>query len=124
MYEKIDRYIRKLIEESSSKATAWNMERVREGKPAVWNYIDGCMLNALLEMAQITGDERFSAFVEGFIDSFVSEDGTIRTFQPEKQTLDDINEGRVLFPLYRMTGKEKYRRAIQVMKKAAQGTAF
>lgn len=118
MYQKINDYVLHLIRTSSPEKTAWNIERARQGLPATWNYIDGCMLNALLEMAQITGDGRFSAFVEGFIDSFVSEDGTIRTFQPEKQTLDDINEGRVLFPLYRMTGKEKYRRAIQVMKKA------
>ena len=41
-----------------------------------------------------------------------------RTFQAEKQTLDDINEGKVLFPLYRMTGKKKYRRAMDTLQNA------
>lgn len=33
------------------------------------------------------------------------------TYNREKYNLDDINEGRVLFRLYEMTGKEKYRLA-------------
>lgn len=118
MYKKIDSYVLGLIEQSSPEKTAWNIERVRQGKPASWNYIDGCMLTALLEIARITGDTRYSDFVERFVDSFVGEDGSIRTFDAGKQTLDDINEGRVLFPLYEMTGKEKYRRAADKLKAA------
>ena len=111
MYEQIDAYIRRLVRESSPQRTAWNMERVRQGKPAHWNYIDGCMLNALLTLSEITGEAVFADFVETFVDSFVGEDGTIRTYDPAKYNLDDINEGRVLFPLYRKTGREKYRLA-------------
>ncbi len=120
MVQKINDYVLHLIAHSSPEKTAWNIERARQGLPATWNYIDGCMLGALLEMGRITGDRRYSDFVEGFIDSFVSEDGAIRTFQKEKQTLDDINEGKVLFPLYRMTGKEKYRRAMENLRQALQ----
>ena len=111
MYEQIDAYIRRLVRESSPQRTAWNMERVRQGKPAHWNYIDGCMLNALLTLSEITGEAVFADFVETFVASFVGEDGTIRTYDPAKYNLDDINEGRVLFPLYRKTGREKYRLA-------------
>ena len=111
MYELIDAYIRRLVRESSLERTAWNMERVRQGKPAHWNYIDGCMLNALLTLSDITGDPLYGDFVETFVDAFIAEDGTIRTYDAAKYNLDDINEGRVLFPLYQRTGKEKYRRA-------------
>ena len=111
MYEQIDAYIRRLVRESSPERTAWNMERVRQGKPAHWNYIDGCMLNALLTLSEITGEAFFADFVETFVDSFVGMDGTIRTYDPAKYNLDDINEGRVLFPLYKRTGNEKYRLA-------------
>ena len=111
MYEMIDRYIQRLVAESSAERTAWNMERVREGKPANWNYIDGCMLNSLLSMSEITGDGQYADFVERFIDSFIGDDGTIRTYQPEKFNLDDINEGRVLFAVWERTQKEKFRLA-------------
>ena len=120
MYGKIDSYVLHLIQQSSPEKTAWNIERVRQGKPASWNYIDGCMLTALLEMARILGDSRYSDFVESFVDSFIGEDGTIRTWEKEKQTLDDINEGRVMFPLYAMTGKEKYRLAAERLHAALQ----
>ena len=118
MYTQIDRYVLSLVEHSSVDKTAWNIERVRQGKPASWNYIDGCMLVALLEMSSLTGDKRYSDFVESFVDSFIGTDGSIRTWQPEKQTLDDINEGRVLFPLYHKTGKGKYRLAAECLHEA------
>ncbi len=114
-HTKIDTYILGLIRQSGPEYTAWNMEKVRAGKKADWNYIDGCMITALLEIAHITGNSEYFSFAEGFIDHFVREDGSILTFKPEKYNLDDINEGRVLFELYDRTGKEKYRRAAEYL---------
>ena len=116
VYEQIDAYVRRLMEQSTPQRTVWNVERLRQGKSADWNYIDGCMLTALLSMAEITGDTRYFAFTERFVDSFIGEDGTIRTYDAGKYNLDDINEGRVLFPLYEQTGKEKYRKAAAVLR--------
>ena len=115
MYEAIDRYVLSLIERSTPERTAWNVEKLRQGKPADWNYIDGCMITALLSMWEITGDGRYFDFAERFIDAFVAADGTIRTYDPDKRSLDDINEGRVLFELYARTGKEKYKKAAQYL---------
>ena len=116
MYEQIDAYILRLIEESTPERTVWNVEKLRQGKPADWNYIDGCMITALLSIAEITGDARYFDFAEGFIDSFVSEDGTIRTYDESKYNLDDVNEGRVLFELYDRTHKEKYKKAAAALR--------
>lgn len=126
MYEQIDRYVLSLIEQSSPERTAWNIEKIRQGKPTDWNYIDGCMMTALLSMSQITGDPHYAEFAESFIDAFVQEDGSIRTFSPEKHSLDDVNEGRVLFDLYARTGKEKYRKAADFLSRqlAAQPRTF
>lgn len=118
MYEAIDRYVFSLIERSTPERTVWNIEKARQGIPTNWNYIDGCMITALLAMSDITGDNRYFDFARTFIDAFVSEDGAIRTFDAEKHTLDDINEGRVLFRLYQKTGMEKYQRAAQTLKDA------
>lgn len=111
MYEQIDAYVLRLIEESTPERTVWNVEKLRQGKPADWNYIDGCMLTALLAMAEITGEKRYFDFVEGFVDSFIAGDGAIRTYDESKYNLDDVNEGRVLFELYDKTKKEKYKKA-------------
>lgn len=110
-YGRIDAYVLRLVEESTPERTAWNLEKLREGKPVAWNYIDGCMLTCLLELSRITGEPRFADFVRTVGEHFVQDDGSIRTLQPEKCNLDDINEGRILFWLYERTGEEKFRLA-------------
>ncbi|MCH5288090.1 MAG: glycoside hydrolase family 88 protein [Christensenellaceae bacterium] len=120
-YTRIDAFIDRLVETSTPERTAWNMEKIREGRAASWNYIDGCMLTALMEMGRITGQERYLEFVERCIDHFVGEDGAIRTFNPEACNLDDINEGRVLFALYERAGKQQYRLAAEKLAKQLEG---
>ena len=114
MYSKIDAYINRLVDDSRPEAPMWNIENIRMGKKPHWNYIDGCMVCAFMEIAEITGNRKYSDFVEEFIDYYVNEDGSIRGYDKEKYNLDDVNEGRVLFPLYKKTGKEKYRLAIEL----------
>ena len=116
MYQQIDDYVLRLIRESTPERTVWNVEKIRQGKSADWNYIDGCMITALLSMAEITGDGRYFDFAEHFIDHFVAEDGAILTYDESKYNLDDVNEGRVLFALYEKTHKEKYRKAADVLR--------
>ena len=118
---RIDAFIDHLVETSTPEKTAWNMEKIREGKAASWNYIDGCMLTALMAMGRITGQARYIEFVERCVDYFVGEDGSIRTFAPEAYNLDDINEGRVLFGLYERTGKPQYRLAAEGLAKQLEG---
>ena len=120
-YINIDRYIDRLITESTPDLPIWNIESIRQGKKPHWNYIDGCMITSLLQMNQITGEEKYFNFAESFIDYYVAEDGSILGYDVEKYNLDDLNEGRVLFELYRRTGKEKYRRAIENQKKQLCG---
>ena len=50
MNDRIEAYILRLVERSTPEKTAWNLEKIREGKPVTWNYIDGCMLTALLSV--------------------------------------------------------------------------
>lgn len=113
MYSKIDAYIEKLLNSSTPDAPIWNIESIKQGKAPHWNYIDGCMITSLLEIAKITGESKYFDFAEHFIDYYVRDDGSILGYDIEKYNLDDLNEGRVLFELYEKTGKEKYRLAIE-----------
>ena len=81
MQDRIENYILELIRRSTPRRTAWNLEKIRENQDVSWNYIDGCMLTALLAMTEITGDDRYAAFVEEVADSFVREDGTIDLYE-------------------------------------------
>lgn len=113
MYQKIDKYIDRLITLSKPDAPFWNIEAIRQGKPPHWNYIDGCMITSLLTIGNITGDAKYFNFAENFIDYYVNDDGSILGYDKLKYNVDDINEGKVLFELYQKTKKEKYRLAIE-----------
>lgn len=115
MYEKIDRYIDRLLDGSTPDAPLWNIENIRLGKKPAWNYIDGCMITALLCASEITGEKKYFDFAENFIGYYVFDDGTIRGYSKEKFNLDDVNEGKVLFELYEKTHKEKYKKAISLL---------
>ena len=114
MYEIIDKYIEKLIKGSTPDKPLWNIEHIRQGKKPRWNYIDGCMMTSLLELYYQTKNQEYLDFVIKYVDFFVSEDGSILGFEPDKYVLDDMCESRVLFDLYKLTGNEKYKKAIKL----------
>ena len=113
--EMLRRYIDELIEKSTPENPAWNIERKQSGAKSKWNYIDGCMIKAILEMYAITKDKKYLNFADSFIDFFVMEDGTINSYSVEEFNIDNVNAGKTLFELYELTGKEKYRKAIDTV---------
>lgn len=115
----IDDYIDDILTKSTLNVPVWNVEYLRGSKEgdrkAGWNYVDGCMILALLQLYEESGDKRYYEFAEAFIDRRVSEDGTIEGYDPEEFNLDNINAGKTLFLLYEYNGKEKYRKAIELI---------
>ena len=109
----LDEYIDYLMVHSDAEHPAWNLEMIRSGKHNKWNYIDGCMITGILELYEITGEARFLDFADRFLSGFVEEDGSIRTYDPEEYSLDNVNPGKNLFTMYDLTGKEKYRKATE-----------
>lgn len=113
--EILDRYINELLDKSTPQAPVWNIEKIRSGKPSKWNYIDGCMIKAILELYNITNEDKYLKFADEFIDYFVREDGSIDSYDPLEYNIDNVNAGKTLFDLYKLTGKEKYRKAIDTI---------
>jgi unsaturated rhamnogalacturonyl hydrolase len=73
------------------------------------------MIKAVLELYNIKGDKKFLEFADNFIDYFVREDGSIDSYDPQEYNIDNVNAGKTLFDLYKITGKEKYRKAIETI---------
>lgn len=112
----LERYVNELMELSDAQNPAWNIEKIRSGKPNKWNYIDGCMINAILSLYTITGDKKYLEFADDFVGWYVEEDGNIKTYDKEEYNLDNINPGKNLFRLYSWTKKDKYRKAIDTIR--------
>ena len=61
-YKVIDRYIDELLTKSTPDRPIWNIEKILQGLKSTWNYIDGCMIKALLEMYSITRKQEYFDF--------------------------------------------------------------
>lgn len=113
--DRIEKYIEELMEKSTPDRPIWNIEKILQGAKSTWNYIDGCMIKAILEMYVITKNEKYFQFADAFIDAKVREDGTIEGYDVKELNIDNVNAGKTLFELYDLTGKEKYRKAIDLI---------
>ncbi len=114
--KRIARYLDRILAESAPDKPLWNIEKIQEGKINGWNYIDGCMMIALLKMNEITGDPKYYDFAETFLNHYVREDGSLLGYEEATYNLDNICEGNALFEVYRRSGKEKYRRAMETLR--------
>ena len=74
-----------------------------------WNYEQGLMLEAFCQMWFHTRERKYFDFVKGNMDRYVGENGSIRTYNVNDYTLDNIGPGRALLTLYQETGDRKYK---------------
>jgi unsaturated rhamnogalacturonyl hydrolase len=81
-----------------------------------WDYVAGVVLLGMHRVGERTGDPRFAHYVKANIDRLVGPDGTIATYNLDEFNLDQINEGKLLFPLYQRTHDERYRKAIATLR--------
>lgn len=81
-----------------------------------WEYTQGLVLKSILEVWEATGDDRYFQYVLAYYDQFVNEDGSIELYNPEDYNIDRINPGKPLFRLYKETGKEKFKKAIFLLR--------
>ena len=61
------KYIDELLEKSTPEVPMWNIENFKKGKVSTWNYIDGCMIKAVLAMYSITKNDKYLKFADDFI---------------------------------------------------------
>ena len=110
-FDIIDQYIEELMTKSTAEIPVWNIEKAKAGKKAGWDYIDGCMIMALLEIYATTKEEKYLNFADYYEDFRISDDGTIDGYNKEEWNLDNINGAKNLITLYELTKKKKYRKA-------------
>lgn len=106
-------YIQKLILPSEPLCPLWNRENFIFRKKPKWNYIDSCMITAVLRLYEYSGDRNLLDFAVSFTSAYVDENGEIPTMNCEDFNLDNINGGKNLLSLYRITGNERWLKAAQ-----------
>ncbi|MBC7948808.1 MAG: glycoside hydrolase family 88 protein [Chitinophagaceae bacterium] len=86
------------------------------GNQAKWSYDMGVVLKGFEGLWRNTGDVKYYNYILKQMDFFVKDDGTIKTYRPDEYNIDHINNGKLVLLLYRVTGKEKYLKAAQLLR--------
>ena len=76
-----------------------------------WCYERGIITKAWLDVYAATGDRRFYDAAKANVDQYVTADGEILTYEPDKYNLDMICMGRTALRLFKATGEAKYEKA-------------
>lgn len=94
----------------------WKDSFALDGKPAKWTYDMGVILKGFEGLWLNTGDVKYYNYIQQQMDVFVQNDGSIRTYKPDEYNIDHINNGKLLLLLYRVTLKEKYLKAANLLR--------
>lgn len=109
------------MKNSTAEIPVWNIEKARASKKSGWDYIDGCMIMALLEFYNTSMDPKYLKFADYYEDYRVHEDGSIDGYSINTWNIDELNGGKNFFPLFMLTNKQKYRKAIDMLFKQIEG---
>ena len=85
------------------------------GARARWSYDQGVILKGIEELWYATGDPQYFQYIQHSMDYYVKEDGSVYDYKPDEFNIDHLNNGKLLLTLYQVTGKEKYKKALDQM---------
>ncbi len=83
-----------------------------QGGNLKWNYTTGLELKAFLDVYETDGDDKILSYVDAWYDAIIGEDGVIYNYKKTNFSTDHICPGRTLFQLFDITGRQKYRAAM------------
>ncbi|MET3032859.1 glycoside hydrolase family 88/105 protein [Flavobacterium johnsoniae] len=87
-----------------------------DAKKPKWDYVHALVLHSIEELNKKNPDPRYKAYIRGYVDELVQEDGTIKTYELDKYNIDLVVPGRLLFAIYAETKQDKYLKAMQLVR--------
>ena len=83
--------------------------------PGVWGYEEGVLLDGMAAEWHSTADGQDFKYIKAAVDKYVTDDGTITGYKADGHTLDDIEMGRAVLLVYRVTQQAKYYKAAKFL---------
>ena len=100
--------------------TIWKDSLSSGGKPARWTYDQAVFLKGIEGVWKATGEGKYFDYIQKSMDLFVDNNGNIRTYKSDDYNIDNVTPGRNVLLLYNVTGKDKYLKAVQTLRKQLQ----
>jgi unsaturated rhamnogalacturonyl hydrolase len=89
-------------------ATVLQQTKATTPAACTWGYEDGFRLDGMVAEWHNTADPALFNYIKAAIDPCIAADGTIAGYKPDTHTLDNIEMGRAVLFLYRVTSQPKY----------------
>lgn len=105
--------VRMADSEMKRNPEAWMLDFSKTPK---WNYCHGLVSQSILQVWKKTGDPKYFDYVFDYADTMIDDEGAIKGFRLEDYNIDRVNPGKILFPIYRTTGADKFRKAIKLLR--------
>ncbi len=78
-----------------------------------WNYTGSIEVLAIQDLYRATGNQTYWDYAFQYADTLIASDGEIRTYTLENYNIDHVCPARTLFEVYRQTGEERFRKAME-----------
>lgn len=85
-------------------------------KVAKWRYDQGVILKGIRAVWAGNGDGKWFNYIQKSMDFYLKADGTIKGYRPDEYNIDHINNGKLFLFLFQVTGKEKYKKAADLLR--------
>jgi unsaturated rhamnogalacturonyl hydrolase len=82
-----------------------------ENKPGEWAYEEGVVLDGMAAQWHVSADGRDFKYIKAAVDKYIGADGSIKGYPVEAHSLDNIEMGRAVMLVYRVTQEPKYYKA-------------
>lgn len=86
------------------------------GSQTKWSYDMGVVLKGFEGLWMNSGNADYFTAIQKKMDYFVKDDGSIKGYEKEEYNIDHVNNGKLVLLLYRVTGKEKYKKAADLLR--------
>src|ERR1035437_4994101 len=83
--------------------------------PGKWAYEEGVLLDGIAAEWHTTANGDDFAYLKASVDKYVTADGAITGYKADGHTLDDIEMGRAVLLVYRVTQQDKYAKAAKFL---------
>jgi unsaturated rhamnogalacturonyl hydrolase len=120
--EKTDRIISDTLPWSQRMAESLmvlfpQMWRMEERNSPVWSYTYGLTGLSMQKLSASTGIEKYYIYSKKYIDTMINNKGVIKTYRFNDFNIDEINPGKMLFMIYHKTMDNKYKIAMDTLRK-------
>ena len=105
--------VRMVESEIQRSPEAWQLDFQPKLK---WDYCHGLELRAMLYVAEKYNRTDIRDYALSYADTMVNADGTIKKYKLTDYSLDRINSGKYLFDIYDLTGEERYKKALDLLR--------